>query len=151
MSAENPWKFGTLTRPANPGILELCHATGKKNRRVSEDAEIVSVVCVLPDVLAREDQIFPECLLQSGVNSLRQPGLNGLQLMQRNQEVDLRPGLASGAGDIRFSLNGGFEHARVGNAQHRVTRLDVVSDPEARLGFLVSDQAIVEIHADRGK
>ena len=29
MSAENPWKLGTLTRPANPGILELCHSIGK--------------------------------------------------------------------------------------------------------------------------
>ena len=27
--AETPWKFGTLTRPANPGILELCHSIGK--------------------------------------------------------------------------------------------------------------------------
>src|SRR5208337_892227 len=29
-SAENPWKSGTLTRMAYPGILELCHPTGKK-------------------------------------------------------------------------------------------------------------------------
>ena len=29
MSAEKPWKFGTLTRPAYPGILELCHSIGK--------------------------------------------------------------------------------------------------------------------------
>ena len=28
MSAEKPWKFGTLTRPAYPGILELCHSMG---------------------------------------------------------------------------------------------------------------------------
>src|SRR6185312_10791028 len=26
--AETPWKSGTLTRPANPGILELCHSIG---------------------------------------------------------------------------------------------------------------------------
>lgn len=24
-SADSPWKFGTLTRPANAGILERCH------------------------------------------------------------------------------------------------------------------------------
>ena len=29
ISAEKPWKSGTLTRPANPGILELCHSIGK--------------------------------------------------------------------------------------------------------------------------
>src|SRR5579884_2710520 len=28
-SAVKPWKFGTLTRPAKPGILELCHSMGK--------------------------------------------------------------------------------------------------------------------------
>src|SRR5260370_16718436 len=28
--AENPWKLGTLTRPATPGILDRSHATGKK-------------------------------------------------------------------------------------------------------------------------
>src|SRR5205807_6555475 len=27
-SAEKPWKFGTLTRPATPGILELFHSIG---------------------------------------------------------------------------------------------------------------------------
>ena len=27
--AENPWMFGTLMRPATPGILELCHSIGK--------------------------------------------------------------------------------------------------------------------------
>ena len=26
--AETPWKSGTLTRPANPGIFELCHSIG---------------------------------------------------------------------------------------------------------------------------
>src|SRR6266478_862815 len=29
-SAVNPWNSGTLTRMAYPGILELCHPTGKK-------------------------------------------------------------------------------------------------------------------------
>src|SRR5215469_13084457 len=27
--AENPWRFGTLTRPANPGIFERSHSIGK--------------------------------------------------------------------------------------------------------------------------
>ena len=30
MCAEKPWKFGTFTRPAYPGILALCHSIGKK-------------------------------------------------------------------------------------------------------------------------
>ncbi len=29
MSAEKPWISGTLTRPAYPGIFELCHSIGK--------------------------------------------------------------------------------------------------------------------------
>ena len=28
-NAENPWKFGTLRRPAYPGIFERSHSTGK--------------------------------------------------------------------------------------------------------------------------
>ena len=27
--AENPWKFGTLKRPANPGIFERSHSIGR--------------------------------------------------------------------------------------------------------------------------
>ncbi len=29
ISAEKPWISGTLTRPAYPGIFELCHSMGK--------------------------------------------------------------------------------------------------------------------------
>ncbi len=64
MSAVKPWKFGTLTRPANPGILELCHSIGKVMGVVAQHAEVVGVVRVLPDVLAGEHKVFPECLLQ---------------------------------------------------------------------------------------
>jgi hypothetical protein len=43
--AENPRKFGTLTRPANPGIFELFHAIGK-------------VIGVLPNTL----KSYPLCV-----------------------------------------------------------------------------------------
>ena len=39
----------------------------EKDWRVAKNAEIVSIVCVLPDVFAGEHQVFPESLLKSGV------------------------------------------------------------------------------------
>src|ERR1700730_140785 len=61
----------TAGKSRNLGIVPCDR---EKDSCVSEDAEIVSVVCVLPDVLAREDQIFPECLLQSGVKFIEPAG-----------------------------------------------------------------------------
>src|SRR5436305_3401315 len=67
-------------------VVRYAYTTGKagdlgslpgyreKYGRVSQDAEIVCVVGVLPDVLAGEDQIFPGRLLQSGVEFISPAG-----------------------------------------------------------------------------
>ena len=46
----------------------------KKDWRVAENAEIVSVVGVLPDVFAGEDQVFPESLLKSSMEFIAPAG-----------------------------------------------------------------------------
>ncbi len=46
----------------NPGILELCHSIGKVIGVLPNDAEIVAVVGVLPDVLAGEHQVLSRML-----------------------------------------------------------------------------------------
>src|SRR5216684_3418340 len=76
--AEKPWKLGTLTRPANPGILDLCQATG-------------NVIGVLPRMLKsyplcvyfqmyspEKTKYFPKACWSPAWNSLRHPGLNGV-------------------------------------------------------------------------
>jgi len=47
------------------------------NGSVAQHAEVISLVRVLPDIFPADDQIAPEGLLESRVNSFRQPGLSG--------------------------------------------------------------------------
>jgi len=48
-----------------------------KKMACCRDAEIVCVVGVFPDVLAREDQIFPSRLFHPSVDSFPPPGASG--------------------------------------------------------------------------
>src|SRR6266566_2388171 len=107
ISAENPWRFGTLTRPANPGILDLCHATG-------------NVIGVLPRMLKsyplwvyfqmyspENTRYFPKACCSPAWNSLRHPGLNGVafgaeQPSRGFKTGESHPTLVS----TRFSLKG---------------------------------------------
>jgi hypothetical protein len=78
----------------------------KENRRVAKNVEVVSVVGVLPDVLARENYVLSKGLLDAGVK-LRQPGLTRVTPDAENprsgfKTASLHPVLET----IRFSLNG---------------------------------------------
>src|ERR1700751_4464833 len=78
MRAENPWKFGTLTSPANPGILEVCHATGKKIGGLPRMLKSYPL-CVYFQMYSTENtKYFPKACWMPGWNSLRQPGLTGV-------------------------------------------------------------------------
>jgi len=47
---------------------------GERDRSVAEHAEVVAIMCVLRDVLARKDQVLPECLLEASVEFIAKPG-----------------------------------------------------------------------------
>ena len=125
MSAENPWMFGTLTRPANPGILELCHSIGKVIGVAPENAEVVGVVRVLPDVLTREDQIPPERLLQArrGIRCASRAE-RGDAAMWRQPSSGLSTALPQpSAGEHQVLVERSFQDASVGSAKTVLVRL----------------------------
>ena len=79
---------------------------------------------------------LPKACWNPAWNSLRQPGLSGVRPREEQASNGFRTGLAHPVLDrIRFSLNGRFHGARVGDAQNGIAGLDVVGDTQARLGF----------------
>ena len=106
----------------------------ESDRRVTEDAEIVGVMGVLPDVFAVENKILPEGLLQAGMKFVAKAGRDGVRRtcvhpQERVQNVIGTPD----AGEHQIFVKGRFESSRVGDAKHGVGPLNVVGDAQARL------------------
>src|SRR5437667_2088333 len=79
ISAENPWKFGTLTRPANPGILDRSHATGKKMGVFPRMLKSYPLCVYFQMYSPEKTTYFPNACCNPAWNSLRQPGLTGVK------------------------------------------------------------------------
>src|SRR6202161_601953 len=62
---------GAQQESGNFGVVPV---DGKRDRRVAEHAEVVGVVRVLPDVLAVDDEMLAERLLQAGVKFVAETG-----------------------------------------------------------------------------
>src|SRR6266550_7224387 len=106
-SAENPWMFGTLTRPATAGILELCHSIGNVSG-VAPNTPKSYALCVYFQMYSPEKTRYrPNACCRPTWNSLRQPGLNGVAA----NPVQTRRGFNTGFAQpvlesTRFSLKG---------------------------------------------
>src|ERR1700683_4348321 len=107
ISAEKPWISGTLTRPAYPGIFELCHSMGKVIGVLPSTLKS-KPLCVYFEIHSPEKtRYFPKACSRPAWNSLRKPTLNGLATgaVQRSSGAKMElphPSLES----IRFSLKG---------------------------------------------
>src|ERR1039458_3118777 len=107
MSAEKPWISGTLTRPAYPGILELCHSMGNVIGVLPSTLKSYPL-CVYFEIHSPEKtRYLPNACSIPAWNSLRKPGLRGLTTgaVQRSSGAKTalpHPMLES----IRFSLKG---------------------------------------------
>src|SRR5258708_3899910 len=104
IKAEKTRKFGTLTRPANPGILELCHAMGKKigvfPRMLKSYPSCVYFQMYSPE----KTRYRPNACWIPAWNSLRQPGVNaaGTHGTRSAITAELHPVLER----TKFSLKG---------------------------------------------
>src|ERR1700739_4831043 len=78
INAEKPWKLGTLTRPAYPGILELCHSMGNvigvEPRMLKSYPLWVYFQMYSPE----KTRYLPKACWKPAWNSFRQPGRNGV-------------------------------------------------------------------------
>src|SRR5271169_3030133 len=127
---------------------------GESNRGGAEDAEVVGVVRVLPDVLAVYHQIFSEGLLQAGVKLIakarsKRSGCAGGATLALGCEQSADDWVqAPDAGKHQVLVERRFQGSRIGSAQNRVGLLDVVGNTEARLGLRGMREAFIDIPAD---
>src|SRR6202142_3531354 len=109
----------------------------------AQHAEIVSGVRVLPDVISTHDRILPERLLQARVKfiAIARCIWSG---HARDQVLDDGV-IASFAGQHQVFIEWTLQGSCVGNAEHGVAPLDVVSNAQARLDLMSGDQSVVNI------
>src|SRR5271163_3521954 len=133
------------------GIVPL---DGESDGRRAEDAEVVAIVRVLPDVLAVNHQIFSEGLLQAGVKFVAKAGSErgggaGCAAFVFGGEKGADDGVeAAEAGEDQVFVERSLQGAGVGSAQNGVGFFDVVGNTEARLGLRAVGQAFIDIAAD---
>jgi len=70
-------RAGDTDAPGETRNLGSVPCDREEDRRVPKNAEIVSVVGIFPNVLSRKDHIFPESLLQTGVELVAPTGGEG--------------------------------------------------------------------------
>src|SRR5580700_6964919 len=114
-------------------------------------SEIEGVVGVSPEVLGVHSKISPECLLQAGVEFVSPARMDRPQVTidsrRRDQSCDKRDA-ASGARNDHILVKWALQGSGVGNTENRIGFLEVVRDPQARLGLLGGGETVVEIGAN---
>ena len=123
----------------------------KSDRRVAEHAEIISPICVLPYVLRVNHQVAAECLLQADVIFVASAGAEGrvqASIALHNGFESVYHGIvAAVAGQHQILIEWRFHSARVREAQHCVSWLEVVSNAEARFSLTGAGDAVVLVPA----
>ena len=130
------------------GDLGVVPVDGEGDGRVAEDAEVEGVVGVLPDVVAADDEVLAEGLLETGVKLVAEAGLQGsgdARRAEQQRRENVTP--ASLAGEHEVLVEGSFERAGVGDAKNGVGLLDGVGDADAGLGLAGDGEAVVEVAA----
>src|SRR3954463_12076083 len=106
-SAENPWKFGMLTRPAYAGILDLCQPMGKNIGELPSTLKSYALCVYLVMYSPEATRYLPNACSRPTWNSLRQPVRSGV----RSEALQPKSGFSTTLAQptletIRFSLNG---------------------------------------------
>src|ERR1700676_301312 len=73
-SPVKPWKFGTLTRTAYPGIFELCQAIGNARGEAATTPKSKALCVYFQRYSASITRYLPKACSTPAWNSLRQPG-----------------------------------------------------------------------------
>ena len=149
-----PMKIGDVRADRIARNFRIVPLDGESDRRGTQDAEVVGVVRVLPDVLAVNYQIFSEGLLQAGVKFIaktgsKRRGCAGCATLALGCEQSADDWVqAPDAGKHQVLVERAFQGSRIRSSQNRIGLLDVVGDTEARFGLRRMREAFVDISAD---
>ena len=144
-SAEKPWIFRHAHPPRISRNLGVVPFDREGDRCVAQHAEVVAVMRVFRNPLARKDQVLPKRLLEAGMEFIAKAGTQRVRLpMSSREEADSRQDAAPSAGKNQIFVERRFQRARVGNAKNRIGFLDVVSDSNPRLGLPRGGETVVE-------
>src|SRR5207248_3056013 len=125
------------------GNFRIVPRDREEDRRIPQDAEVVGIVGVFPNVLAGENHIFSERLLQAGMKLVAPAGRQWGRNAWDQSGDDSRK--ASCTGNHQVFVERSLQQTCVRHTKHGVALLDVVSNPDPGLGFVVRSETIVEI------
>src|SRR5579862_2739134 len=118
----------------------------ESDRSRAEDAEVVGIMGVLPDVFAGEHHITPERLFNAGVELVAPAGRKRGDVRRGAEQKRIQDGIAASlVGKDQVLIEGCLENASVRNPQDRIRRLDVVRDAETGFSLFLRRQSIVKI------
>src|SRR6516225_7367563 len=106
------------------GDLRVMPLDGEENRRVTQVAEVISVLRVLPGVLTIDHEVFAEGLLQASVVFVADSGVE-ISRNTRHQRRDDRI-KTSRAGKHKVLVERSLQRAGIRRTENRVGLADVV-------------------------
>ncbi len=134
---------GSQRKPRNFRIVPLHR---EEDGRVAENAEVIAIVRVFPDVLGVHNEVFAKCLLEAGVKFVSESRIKRCSyLCGTSEDVAKNHIETSGAGENQVLVEGRFQSAGVGYAQHGIALLNVVGNTDARLWLARGRVAVVHI------
>ncbi len=130
------------------GDLRVVPVDGEEDGGVAEDGEVERAVGVLPDVVAADDEVLAEALLESGMKlvpeSRRDDVRSSLAVEQRRQNV-IRAALT---GQHEILVERRLQRAGIGDTKHGSGRFYAVGYAETRLRLPGDGKSVVEIPAN---
>src|ERR1700745_991727 len=90
VNAVRPWKFARLTRPATPGILELCHWIGNVIGVLPRMLKSYALWVYFQTYSPENTRYRPKACSSPAWNSLRQPGLIGVVVREEQPSSGFR-------------------------------------------------------------
>jgi len=106
----------------------------ERDGSIEKHAEVESIVRVFPQVIAVNDQVPPESLLEPGVKLIALPRTNGARLAQ---DAGKDAGRISETSNHQVFVKWSLHDPSVGHAKNGVGGFDVVSDAQPRLYLVV--------------
>ena len=140
-------RLGNIGAKREARDLRVIPFDGEGDRRCTQDAEVVGVVGVLPDVVSAEDEVFAEGLLEAGMELVAEAGVEGRgRALAERLEDGLEHGVgATVGGENKVLVEGSLHGSCVGGSEYSVGPFEVVGEADTRLGLTLNGEAVVKV------